>query len=51
MARKKQIKFTADLDIEKLIAEALIEYPYLSLSKIINVMLREKKTNATRLKK
>jgi len=40
MARKKQLRFTADPDTEKLIEKYQGKYPDTTLSKLINLMLR-----------
>lgn len=43
MARKKQTKFTADPDVQELIEKYLLKYPNTSLSKIINLIMRQNK--------
>jgi len=40
---KKQIKFTANPDVEQLIQKWKLKYPEASLSMIINLMLRKAK--------
>ena len=40
---KKQIKFTADPDVEKVIKEYVLKYPNTPLSKIINLIIRKAK--------
>jgi hypothetical protein len=43
MARKKQLRFTADPDVEKVIKKYVIEHPDVSLSKVINLIIRRGK--------
>jgi len=40
MARKKQLRFTADPDVEELIKKQQKHYPEASFSQIVNLLIR-----------